>query len=209
VTEPSRFSIHPEAAKRANELAEKLLGAFGVIPVQVTARAEATFQPEIPVSHTLTPEDIHGPVISRESDRFGRETARYISDDQERWGLKGTDHAEFAKTVRTLHRQQSIREAVSETTVSALVFDWLYQAKRSQAVTPMLAYVLPKLEALVENIEIVVPIFGLHLETPIKVGNVSIETITAGTARTIVRSVLASTGQRSARPGASYREGHR
>lgn len=172
------ISIHPEAAKRADELALKLLDALTLLSASAI-RAWPNYQPDIPVGHTISPSDLRGPIISRQPDRFGRESARYISDDQATWGLEGPGYADFSKAVRALHGQQAIRGRVSERTVSDLLFEWLYETKRNRLSTPMLAHVLPKLDALIQDIEVVVPIFGLHVQTPIRVGNVVIADIGA------------------------------
>lgn len=171
------IAVHPEAAKRAEELAAAALVALR--PQLVSAApTPRNYQPDTPIAGTITPGDLRGPIVSRQADRFGREIARYISDDQGTWGLEGDGYGDFLRAVRILHQQRQIRDLVSEKTVSDLVFEWLYETKADRVGAPLLEYVLPKLEPLIKEIEVIIPIFGLHVETTIQVGNVGIADLT-------------------------------
>jgi hypothetical protein len=77
-----------------------------------------------------------------------------------------------------LQRQPSIRDAVSLDTLLEDVFAWLWETRHNGPTVPLCEHILEKCEARVSDQEVIVPIFGLHVEIPVVIGRVGISDIT-------------------------------
>jgi hypothetical protein len=172
------IEIHPEAAKRANEVLTHLLTDL-TSAAPVDASDLRSWMPDLPIQANVTAADLTGPVIGTRADRFGREIERSYAGPDGYLLLTGEPHAKFIAVVRMLHRQATIRDLVSEKTVRKKVFQWLCQAKLASQDQPVVAWLSEELETLIQEIEVIIPIFGLSVETPITVGRVTVAHISS------------------------------
>ena len=141
------------------------------------AARDSGYAPAIPIAAAIGPNDIRGPIVGSHTDRFGRDIVRHYADAGHILVLAGPGFRDFEQAVRTLHGQRSVREVTSEATIGRLVFEWICATRLQGPGEPLLAFVDSKLATLVRETEIVLPIFGLHIETPLVVGMVTFSDI--------------------------------
>jgi hypothetical protein len=171
------LTIHPDAATRAEELVARAVVGLSEEPTMQGAPARP-YTPEIPISGSIERSNIVGPFLSQQRDRFGRVVSRYYADDSGTLELTDEPHSDFSKSVRTLHRQPDIRNAVSESTVEKAAFEWICEVRRGITSERMVPYVVAKLTEMIQQVEVVLPIYGLHIEEPVRVGNVVLADLT-------------------------------
>jgi hypothetical protein len=169
--------VHPEAAKRAEELIQ--IAARGVSDAAPEPRPLfSTYSPPLPIAGTFGPGDIRGPLVGSHTDRFGRDVELHYADSERMISLAGEPLAQFQAAVRTLHQQSGIRSSASEATISKLAFEWLCRTHIEGQRESLVAYVESELEKLINDVTVILPIFGLHVEGALQVGHVTFEDIT-------------------------------
>jgi hypothetical protein len=170
--------IHPEAAKRAQELIQ--LAAGGVTETaSESVPVFGSYAPDIPIAGTFGPEDIRGPIVGSQTDRFGRDVELHYADSERMIVLAGEAFANFQKAVRVLHQQKAINTSASEGTISKLAFEWLCAARiRGESTETVTEYVEAKLDELVQDVTVILPVFGLHVEGELAIGQVIFKDIT-------------------------------
>jgi hypothetical protein len=107
------IQIHPEAAKRFNELADQLLTK--IVPKPEPVRSEKAFRPDVhPVAH-ITEQDIIGPIEVKNSvfETAGKEFGRFFQDQDRSLGLIGTSFESFSETAGRLQATTDLRETTT------------------------------------------------------------------------------------------------
>ena len=167
----ARRNFDQKAVELANDLANSAPASFPERPVE-------PYWPEVHTAGRITESDIIGPKVEVHIDRFGRETARSISDVSGSLILTGESHARFVELADAVQRTHALKNSVSVNTVRRLTADWLWTTKASSESEPFSAWVLAECESLVRDYTAVVPIFGLHVETDVSIGRVVFRNIT-------------------------------
>lgn len=172
------MNIHPDAANRAFALA---IGALdGATSTVLPSRPRAAgYMPDIVIGPTITEESIRGPIISSESDGLGREISRTYADKQAVVSLTGGAYKLFARAADIIAEQPAVHSVVSRDAVLECVFEWICATKRDGPGQSLIDHVRAGLPRLVRDFEIVIPLYGLHVQSPIDCGRVHIADITS------------------------------
>lgn len=168
---------HPNASKRAEELALRALDGLASEPS--ASAPDSPYSASIPISAELSDKDILGPIIGSRSDRFGREVERWYATPASFFILRGAAHNDFRAAVRTVHQQPEFRRQVSEEAIARLTFEWICHTRIEGAKDALITFLNLKLQALIAEVEVVIPIFGVHVQSPLKVGQVTIADVSA------------------------------
>jgi hypothetical protein len=171
------FMIHPAAAKYAQELTMRAMDGLSSGPTK-RAVPPSTYSPQLPIVASLGPEDLRGPILGRRVDRFGRESERHYADSEHVFVLTGPAFDDFTKAVSAIHQQRTVREVASERTIGNLTFEWMCKTRIAGPTASLIDYLLVELKSMVRAIEIVIPVFGLHVETRTTIGHVTLVDIT-------------------------------
>ena len=167
------IAVHPEAARRADELATRALD--GLVDGRLTGSTHTIgYSPPLPTAGVFDDTNIKGPILGSTVDRFGRDIERSYLDANRAFVLRGAAFGDYEKAVLTLHGQRHVKEVASEKTLRTLAFEWIYGTHLHGPAQAFCEYVLQKLGALVQEVEIVLPIVGLHIHAPTKIGRVVI-----------------------------------
>lgn len=127
----------------------------------------------------ITEDSILGPIISRQPDRFGREIARSYLGKDGIVSLSGDAYAQLDRATEILYRQPEVRAAVSRDAVLSCIFAWICDTKIRGPGLSLIEHVNSELPKLVQPVEVVVPLYGLHVQSPLKCGRVTIADITS------------------------------
>jgi hypothetical protein len=172
------FAIHTEAAKRAQELAVHALDGLSSEP-STAMPPRSSYSPETHIEASLGPDDIASPIVGARTDRFGREVEKWYGDKTRYLVLRGAAFSEFEKAVSIIHQQRTVRESVSRTTLGKLVFEWMCNIRIHGPASPLIETIVARLQELVREHDILIPVYGLHVEMPLSVGRVAFADMTA------------------------------
>src|SRR6266853_1621936 len=126
------IQIHPEAAKRFDQLANELLSK--VAPEPPLASAANQFRPDIhPVAH-IPPEDIIGEVQETKSivDGTGEEVGRFFEHTNPPVGLVGFAFKALTEFAVRIGEIEGLRHTTSVGFIRDLVFKWLEGTYKNQ-----------------------------------------------------------------------------
>ena len=171
-------SVHPNAAMRADELAVHAMDGMETEPPQSSDRP-SPYMPDVPIAGHVGPEDLAGPVLGAKTDRFGREIERSYADSRHYFALRGAAHADFQSAVRVLHQQRDVRVVATEATVGRLVFEWMCKTRINGPDSTMTAAVFAGIQSLVSEYEVVLPLSGIHVQSPLRIGHTTLADISA------------------------------
>ena len=149
--------IHPEAAKRLDELANRLLARVAPAPQSVAVTEH--FRPDIyPVAH-INEQDILGELQVTESiiDGTGAEVGRVFEHENRRWALIGQDFKSFLRLTLRLHDIQGLRETTSVEFIRDTAFEWLEAKYKNLQPDSLTEFVLKKAEDEIKDFEIWFP----------------------------------------------------
>lgn len=170
------LTLHPDAAKNFNEIAESLVPKLKFRPPE--RRSRKKFQPDLYVSGTFTAKDMIGEVRLRWTDHLGNPTAQFFQQQNRFLGLFGESYQDLVRLAEGIHKIRTFSNAISKATLIDVIFDWLRDKHRKQSDLPMVDHILSKCRELVRPIEIWIPVAMLHVGSEIKIGKVTLKTIT-------------------------------
>jgi hypothetical protein len=172
------LSLHPEAVKRAEELAIRAFDGMTSEP-SVPSDRETSYMPVVPISGHITAADLVGPILQSQADRFGREIERSYTEGTHHFALRGSAHEDFVSAAKVLWQQRDVSAIATQETVARLVFDWMCKARINGPGQRLSDYLSACLEPLIGDIEVIIPIFGLHVQSLVHIGQVTIADISA------------------------------
>src|SRR5438552_18996365 len=119
------IQIHPEAAKRLDELANQLLAKLAPEPQLVPVGGE--FRPDIYPVFQMPEQDIIGELQVTKSffDGTGEEVGRFFEHENRRVGLVGESFKSFIQLTMRLHDAEALRKTTSLEFIRNTVFEWL------------------------------------------------------------------------------------
>lgn len=170
------ISFHPEAKRRLDERAEALVVRNSQ---DWPERPTEGFQRDVYIAGTIGPEDIVGPLVETETDRFGEEIGRRSGGSFGVFALSGDAHQEFVSLADGIHQGGRLHDVVSVETIRSLLFTWLWGRWMGQSVEQATDYVVRESQLLVGEYAISIPIFSLYVEQDLAVGNIVFSAITA------------------------------
>ncbi len=173
------IQIHPDAAKRFDELASELLAKLTSEPS--LAPAEGAFRPDLYPVFQITEQDIIGEIRQTRSsvDGTGDEVGRSFERDGRTIGLAGDG---FKALTHLATRMLDVEGLSSTTTLEFIrnaAFEWIESKYKNAAADSCSQYVLKKAEDAIKDFEIWIPLHGTYLESSFSIGRVTFRTITA------------------------------
>lgn len=172
------IQLHPEAAKRFDELGKQLL--VKVVPEPPLSRIQETFRPDIhPVMH-IPQHDIIGGVGVTQSmiDGTGEEVGRFFRNTIPKIGLIGDGFRALKDLSERFQTHGDLRDVASFGFIRDAAFDWIEFTHKGQPVGTLSEYISKRVNGELKEFEIWVPLFQTYLESTIPMGPVTLRTIT-------------------------------
>lgn len=173
-----KLELHPEAAKNFNQKAEELLPELTARSRTVHHRPAGPLDPDVHVAANFTHENIIGDVQVQHVDYFGNEVAKTFEHGGELIGLFDESYKKLVRIAEGMQKSKTLRNTVSVTLLSDLIFNWVTLTYKSVPTAPMVKYVLGEGEKQIQDIEVWMPIFMLHVQSDLMIGRVTLRTIT-------------------------------
>lgn len=173
-----RLELHPEAARNFNAKAEGLLAELASAPRRVHRGHQGPLDPDIHVVAHLEPEDIIGDIKFGHVDDFGNEVAKTFEAGAELIGLFGESYKNLVRIAEAMHKVKTLHTAVSLRLLIDTIFDWVRHRHQASPVPGMTEYVLAECEKRLEEVEIWIPVYMLHVQSPFTIGRVTLREIT-------------------------------
>lgn len=170
-----KIEIHPEAEANFNLKAEELLL---LITPHVEKEPRDTFPSETYVEHTINEKDIIGKMGHSLVNFKGDEIAKFFEYNGKTFGLEENAYKQFFKLCEAIQRTPSLSDTMSLKSIENVTFEWIESRYKGEINTPLLSYAIPHLESKIQEIEIVVPIFSLMIQSGFPVGRVKFIPIT-------------------------------
>jgi hypothetical protein len=168
------LSIHPKAIANFNKKGEEILSLLA------NARGpnrETSFPSQLFVEHFINAQEIIGEMKYGEADFKGDEISRYFKHEGKLVGLNGDNYIAFEHICTSIQRSPSLRDVISLKAIKDAVFEWVKHRHKAQTNQPLLDFILPRIESVIKEIEIWIPIFGTEIESSFSVGRVLFQTI--------------------------------
>jgi hypothetical protein len=172
------LQIHPEAAKRFDEVANQLLTKL--VPEPQLVPRERGFRPDIfPVVH-IPEQDIIGEVVEVHSvvDGSGEEVGRFFQQSKPKLGLVGEGFRALTDLVRQIQKTDPLRDTTSFGFVRDTAFEWLEGKYKNTRDDPFSEYILRKAEQEIKDFDIWIPLHRTYLESALPMGSVVFRTVT-------------------------------
>jgi hypothetical protein len=174
-----KLDIHPEAALHFNEGGLSIVASCKENKLWQRHQAETCQFPDVHVSRvkTLTSEDIVGEIERGVVDEAGEQIAKYFTYQGREIGLEEKDYEQFIRLCESIQKAIKPFLSVSRTAVEKQVFAWIRDHFCGNTDATLIAYILPKLETEVAELEVWVPIAQLRVESSILIGKIVIRPI--------------------------------
>jgi len=173
-----KLELHPDAVTDFNRKADKLLLELEPIPQKSSPIHKNSFHPDTFISALITEKDIIDEIRISSVDQTGTEVAKYFSHSDTTIGLQGESYKKLAYISQEMQRTKELYRKVSVTLLTNLIFDWLKDKYKNTTDLSMVEYVLNKCEGKIQELEIWIPIAMLHIQSEIKIGQITLKTIT-------------------------------
>lgn len=172
-----QIRIHEDARESFNTRARELLklAATSSRLRRRGVRREAEFSPDYHVAGRIDRGDVLGEPKAVTVDAAGRAVSRSIMIRGEQRELDEDRYRELSALVSSIRRAISRDALVSEELIEDGIVDWMQFSLRTDDAPPMMNHLLGILERDVGDHEIWVPIACLHIQSPLRIGEVVIE----------------------------------
>jgi hypothetical protein len=173
------MDFHPDAAKRFDEVGRELIQL--VVPCSAQPPPKPNFRPDVHPVADIPEEDIVGEVrvTSCIVNGMQEEAGRLFYVGTNRFGLIDKGYEAFTKLTQQIQSTSVLRDRVRVEFIRDVVFDWVAESYGKSGVEPLSVVVLRKATDEIKDYEIWVPIHRSYLESPISMGEVVFQTITA------------------------------
>lgn len=170
-----RLELHPDAARNFDAKAEELVARL--IPDPHASRtAGSGFTPGIVIHDQPDPAEVVSTGYA--SQIGGHEIAKTFRDGDRDLGLFDDGYKDLVRLAEKIQKVKSFRDAVSRELLVELIFNWVAAKHQGKADGPMTAYVLAECEKQLGEAEIWVPVAMLGIQSDIKIGRVTLKTVT-------------------------------
>ncbi len=173
-----KLDFHPDAQRSFNDRAESLVSEL--VPTPPRKQAPTSYRPDIFPIATFTDQDITGEIQLGLADFFGKEVARYFRHGDKSIGLIDSGFRKLVEIAEGMQRTKQFRDTASVQCLVDLTFEWVRKRFERTTSIPLTEYVLRECEKQVENLEIWLPIFRLHVQSEFRIGKIEIKSITRG-----------------------------
>jgi hypothetical protein len=173
------MDFHPEAAKRFDEVGTELLQL--VVPCAGEPPPRPNFPPNIYPVADIPEEDIVGEVRVTRCIVNGmqEEVGRVFFAGKNGFGLVDTGYQALTKLAEQIQTTSLLRDSVRVEFIRDIVFDWVAESYGKATVEPLSVVVLRKVTEEIKEHEIWIPIHRSYVESPILMGNVIFQTVSA------------------------------
>jgi hypothetical protein len=170
--------IHPEAAKRLDELANQLLAK--VAPEPELAQVRGDFRPDIYAVANIPEQDIIGELQVTKSivDGTGEEVGRFFEHENRRVGLIGPGFKSLTELASRIHDTQDLKGTTSLEFILDIAFEWLEGKHKNARPESLTQYVVKRAEDEIKDFEIWIPLYRTYIESSFQMGAVVFRTIT-------------------------------
>jgi hypothetical protein len=174
------IQIHPEAAKRFDELGNQLLAKLAPEQQLVKAHVRQGLRPDIYPVANISEQDIVGEVQVKKLffNGAGEEVGRLFEHDSQWIGIVGDNFESFERMAERLHQSQPLRDLTAVTFIRETAFDWMEGKHKNARSETLTEYILKRTEEEVKDFEIWVPLHRTYLESSFQMGRVILRTIT-------------------------------
>ncbi|HJX84070.1 MAG TPA: hypothetical protein VJ723_06990 [Candidatus Angelobacter sp.] len=172
-----KFELHSNALAAFNEQATVVAESAGLQPPPISRSTEG-FKPDIHSSATLTSADVCGPIQMSNSDQNGNMLSRFIQDGKAVVGFNEVAYAKLRKLAHSIQKTDAFRNSVGVQFVEDALFHWSLQKLKGETDKTACEHVASAAEQKVSRQEIWVPVYGLYVQSAIRVGPVTFRTIT-------------------------------
>jgi hypothetical protein len=164
------IDFHPDAAKRFNELGDKLREAVRVVKKTLIAQ-ETSFNP-YPAAN-VNAEDVIGKITwtERICDGLGNEAGRLWMRRGEYVGLIDDGYEELKTVAKGLEKVPSLRGRVRFEFLLDEICSWLEAAVGGSG-EPLVKHISRRCQSAIQEYEIWVPLFGVHGKQEFPIGGV-------------------------------------
>jgi hypothetical protein len=173
------MDFHPEAAKRFDEIGTELLQL--VVSCEGEPPPKPTFRPNIcPITDIPQGDIIDEVRVTRcIVNGMQEEVGRVFSAGKNGFGLVDTGYQALTKLAEQIQTTSLLRNSVRVEFIRDVIFDWVAESYGKSTVEPLSVVVLRKATEEIKDHEIWVPIHRSYVESPISMGEVVFQTITA------------------------------
>lgn len=157
------IQMHPDAARRFDELASELLAKL--ISEPSLAPAGGAFRPEIYPVVDIPEQDIIGEIRKTRSivDGTEEEIGRFFERDGRTIGLAGDGFKALTNLATRIHDAEALRSTTTLEFIRNAVFEWIESNYKNTAAKSCSQYVLNKAEDAIKDFEIWIPLHRTYL----------------------------------------------
>jgi hypothetical protein len=172
---PFTLDLHPDAARKFDEMAERLLSLVCAVPL--ARQHEKGFRPAIHPPADLDESEMIGEVEVDLVDHCGRNAGRTFCHHGRTFGLVGKGYKDLEALATQLQQASTIQPYVSVRCLMNSAFHWVKKRHRRETEDPFSVFVLRDCAALVKDSEIWIPLFHVYIQTELSVGRVRFKTL--------------------------------
>ena len=169
--------IHPEAARRFDEIAREILAK--VAPEPELVRIGGDFRPDI---HPIAQIPQHDISDFKETKSFvngaGKEVGRLFEYGNRRVGLVGEAFKSLEGLVRRLHETEALQESTTLEFILDAAFGWVESSYQNAASESFCEHIVRRTNEEIKDFDIWIPLHQTYVEADIPMGPVLIRTIT-------------------------------
>jgi hypothetical protein len=169
-----RLELHPDAARNFDAKAGELVAKLIPDP-HAGRRTGGGFTPGIVIHDQPEAAEV---VSTGYASQLGNEIAKTFRDGDRDLGLFDEGYKDLVRLAEKVQKVKSIRDAASRELLVELIFKWVASKYQGKADGPMTAYVLAECEKQLREAEIWVPVAMLGIQSDIKIGRVTLKTVT-------------------------------
>lgn len=171
------FDLHPDAVAAFTAQAQAIADRVRV-EEQAPQPAKTGFKVDAFVGHALTADDLRGPIEVSANDANGNRIRRFTREGGKLIGLGESDYPQLAKLARSIHKTSAFRDVVSVQFVEGVLFRWCVKACKQEITQSACDFIIAEATASVREVEIWIPIYALHIQSPFNIGSVVYKSIT-------------------------------
>ena len=168
------LDFHSDARKNFDAKGNRLLAGLTTEPLTRDEPSTAEYRPDLLATSVLGPDEYKDFGITTFRDGEGRIIGKWFIHDQHIVGLKHDAYQELHRLSRDMRKTRQLRDAASGSLVERLVFEWVRARATSATELSLSTFVLSKVEPMVGDFQVVLPLFHVSLERPIRLGGVVI-----------------------------------
>jgi hypothetical protein len=166
--------LHPEARRRFDELGDDLLG--GIVTFREPGpRPKPAFVPDLFQSHTVTDDNVIGDVILGYAAHDGKSTGKVVAREQGlRVGFVGPGYAKLESLAKAMRKTEPFASMAGLAFLIDHLFAWGLYRHDNRGTTGVVDFVMAALRAAATELDVIVPISDLHVQSELKLGDVAI-----------------------------------